>query len=755
MMSKSWFNRLLLSYMPIFIIVVTFTFFVFFQLISEQGRKEAINANSMLSLQAMRLIDSSLRAVDNMVMKESINNQSLIHFFNSKEGGDPYINISAVMKMNDMIAYYPIIDSIYLVRYEDQVVLSNATNGHIDTYPDKAFIEQYRNTISQKWTNVRTFEQFTILNGKKVVSLVRGAPFMTSEKGMIVVNVAVDSLQRLVNELYDSKVSFIRIEDGAGNELLRQAEPVKTMHIYANYKSSYSNWSYISGFVQGTFIQTVSLLYNAWFMIGLALIVAGLIWMIYVTRRNARPVEQIVSRFSGYKLALSGSRNEAGSGRIDEFVFIESALDNLTEQAKQYQQQYKEDLHLRTRNLFHRLIEEGTELTLEDWRREAERLQLPVPAESHALIVLEIDKYGEFCSHYSRNDQNLLKFALRSITYELSSRSGYESWAEWTASSRLSVILFANEGAADVKMLVQLCDSIRSWIEQNMKFTVSIGIGDPALHQHAIAKSFQQALEALDYKMVLGENRLITREDMMSQGQVEVYSYLGIIRSAVYAFRKSENSWREQLDDLFSQMKQGLLTKDEIMNVINYLLYSLGRELSGQGKECQAIWESEALPILTDKLDHCHSLENMREAIIGKMVELEDTLADMRYSGQHAGIILEMRKMIEEEYVNPNMSLEYLSEKFNMNAKYVSKLFKETTGEKFIDFLIHIRLNEAKRLLLESRKSVQSIAEEVGYTNAISFTRIFKKVVGSSPGEYRLETRKAEKWLTEHGSEKR
>ncbi|CAM4121249.1 helix-turn-helix domain-containing protein [Paenibacillus alkaliterrae] len=740
MMSKSWFNRLLLSYMPIFIIVVTFTFFVFFQLISEQGRKEAINANSMLSLQAMRLIDTSLKAIDNMVMKESINSKPLIDFFNGKEGGDPYVNISAVMKMKDMIAYYPLIDSIYLVRYDDQMVLSNATNGHIGTYPDKSFIEQYRKSASQKWTDVRTFRQFTVLKGKKVVSLVRGAPFMTNEKGMIVVNVAADSLQRLVNELYDSEVSFIRIKDGAGNELLKQAETVESMRIYADYKSSYSNWSYISGFVQGTFIQTVSLLYNAWFVIGLLMIGAGLVWMIYISRRNARPVEQIVSRFSGYMLPLAGGRTNAG--RIDEFVFIESALDNLTEQAKQYQQQYKEDLHLRTRNLFHQLIEEGSALTLEDWRREAERLQLPVPAAGHSIIVLEMDKYGEFCSRYSRNDQNLLKFALRSITYEQSSRFGYECWAEWTASSRLSVILFENGDEVDDKRLIQLCDSIRGWTEQNMKFTISVGIGDPAVHLFEIAKSFNQAIEALNYKMVLGENRLITREDMMSQSQVEVYSYLGIIRSAAQSFRKSDDSWRALLDDMFSQLKQGLLTKDEIMNIINYLIYSLGRELSGLGKEYQIMWETGSLPKLTDKLDKCHSLEEMHEAITGEMTELGETLSDTRYNGQHAGIIMEIRRFIEAEYVNPNMSLEYLSEKFNINAKYVSKLFKETTGQKFIDFLIDIRLYEAKRLLAETRRPIQDIAEEVGYTSAISFTRVFKKVVGTSPGEYRLETQR-------------
>ncbi|UKS29569.1 hypothetical protein LOZ80_11775 [Paenibacillus sp. HWE-109] len=97
-MKKTLFNRLLLSYMPIFIIVVTFTFFVFFQMLSEQSRKEALNANKMLSLQAMRLIDTSLKAIDNMVMIETINNKELSDFFNNEAKDNMYVNISAVKK---------------------------------------------------------------------------------------------------------------------------------------------------------------------------------------------------------------------------------------------------------------------------------------------------------------------------------------------------------------------------------------------------------------------------------------------------------------------------------------------------------------------------------------------------------------------------------------------------------------------------------------------------------------------------------
>ncbi|WP_433921281.1 cache domain-containing protein [Paenibacillus taichungensis] len=184
---------MLFSYMPIFIVVITFTFFVFFQILSEQSRKEALNANKMLSLQAMRLIDTSLKAIDNMIMSETINNKQLIDFFNNEEKNNIFINISAVKKMQDMISYYPMIDSIYFVRYEDNFVLSNATSDQLSNYRDEPFIKKAMDPLSPKqWSGIRSFEQFSTKGSKPVVSLVRGAPFITGKKGMIVVNVATD-----------------------------------------------------------------------------------------------------------------------------------------------------------------------------------------------------------------------------------------------------------------------------------------------------------------------------------------------------------------------------------------------------------------------------------------------------------------------------------------------------------------------------------------------------------------------------------
>jgi YesN/AraC family two-component response regulator len=64
-------------------------------------------------------------------------------------------------------------------------------------------------------------------------------------------------------------------------------------------------------------------------------------------------------------------------------------------------------------------------------------------------------------------------------------------------------------------------------------------------------------------------------------------------------------------------------------------------------------------------------------------------------------------------------------------------MFKDYTGGNFIDYLMEIRICKSKELLAETNGKIRDIAEAVGYANVNSFTRIFKKMTGLTPSEYR------------------
>jgi two-component system response regulator YesN len=91
---------------------------------------------------------------------------------------------------------------------------------------------------------------------------------------------------------------------------------------------------------------------------------------------------------------------------------------------------------------------------------------------------------------------------------------------------------------------------------------------------------------------------------------------------------------------------------------------------------------------------------------------------------------------IRENHKN-NISLEDVSQHIYISPYYLSHLFKEELGITFVEYLTKVRIEEAKKLLKNSSMSIVAIASEVGYEDASYFSKVFKKMTGLSPNQYR------------------
>lgn len=75
-----------------------------------------------------------------------------------------------------------------------------------------------------------------------------------------------------------------------------------------------------------------------------------------------------------------------------------------------------------------------------------------------------------------------------------------------------------------------------------------------------------------------------------------------------------------------------------------------------------------------------------------------------------------------------------------MNANYVSQLFKKEAGVTFIHYITQKRLEDAKELLTTTQKPLTDIALEVGFNDTFHFIKTFKKFMGMTPGQYRINS---------------
>jgi AraC-like DNA-binding protein len=84
-----------------------------------------------------------------------------------------------------------------------------------------------------------------------------------------------------------------------------------------------------------------------------------------------------------------------------------------------------------------------------------------------------------------------------------------------------------------------------------------------------------------------------------------------------------------------------------------------------------------------------------------------------------------------------NVSLAMISKQVGMGRFRFCKKFKQATGASYTDFVSRVRLEKAKTLLLNPNYRVSEIAFEVGFKSLTHFNRVFKRIAGESPTEYR------------------
>lgn len=84
-----------------------------------------------------------------------------------------------------------------------------------------------------------------------------------------------------------------------------------------------------------------------------------------------------------------------------------------------------------------------------------------------------------------------------------------------------------------------------------------------------------------------------------------------------------------------------------------------------------------------------------------------------------------------------NIKLSTLAEYVHLNESYLSSMIKKTTGLSFTEILNQIRIDEAKKLLINTNLSVEKIADTTGFSSWSYFSRVFKKCCGITPAEYR------------------
>ncbi|WML28396.1 response regulator [Neobacillus sp. OS1-33] len=175
------------------------------------------------------------------------------------------------------------------------------------------------------------------------------------------------------------------------------------------------------------------------------------------------------------------------------------------------------------------------------------------------------------------------------------------------------------------------------------------------------------------------------------------------------------------------------LTIFSLKNLCNDLIHEVRNMLSNY---FDSITKDSPSSSFESMLETVFDIESIKTYFFQVLPSLTEVFREKNIYGSE-NLIDNIKTYVIKNY-NKEITLNKISTLFFINPSYCSYLFKEKTGENFNDFVNRIRIEKAKELLKSSPEKVYKIAKTLGYDNTKYFFRVFKKVTGYTPEEYRM-----------------
>lgn len=288
-----------------------------------------------------------------------------------------------------------------------------------------------------------------------------------------------------------------------------------------------------------------------------------------------------------------------------------------------------------------------------------------------------------------------------------------------------------NEFKAYIQEQLKRCCAV---IEADGIKDVHFGIGGIYSEMTDVSTSLSEALDATNvYDQ--DPSQLMVWYDTLGENE-DTYYYPQEMENRLYNCTKAGD--KDQVEQILREvLKRNVLDKTLPAYMMRVFIYDLWGTLAKV--QDRSIGHVDGVQkIIVTAFEQMETMSDLEKLQYIKKVFLK--VCDVTYverEEHHDHIMISINRYVEESYMNPDFCLPMVADKFNLSYAYLSQIFKEFNDETFINYLQKLRMNEAKRLLLETNLPVKEIVTASGYNSSNTFGKAFKRMHGVSASVFR------------------
>ena len=311
-----------------------------------------------------------------------------------------------------------------------------------------------------------------------------------------------------------------------------------------------------------------------------------------------------------------------------------------------------------------------------------------------------------------RQESQLMTFVLFNISDEIVSREN-AGIAYEEGSSRVCV-LFTGEKNKEFESRIQaVCKEIQEKAGEAIGMGVSVGIGGWVRSLTELHFSHEQAQKGIECRYLLGGNLLINMED--EKEQESGLSIQVFLEDLAEGMKTGEwNLVQSNLDQIVQLIQKARVGKTRACGYLQQIIRTIGLCLgSVTGDHKKELKQRESLQAKIPEQRTFQEAVTLVEEYAKKSFE---ELQMMNSSSGHRQAALAM-DYIKTRYMQPDLNLNQICSYLNISTSYFSTIFKELTGETFIEVLGRLRIEKAMELLESTTLKNYEIAEKVGFAD--------------------------------------
>lgn len=714
-------------------------------------------------------VDNSFNEIQSTTYLLSSDSNLYDIFFNNAE-----LNIFDVDKINDMISTLikfrstkSLIDSVFVLHKASGKILDISGTTTVDNYFSRVSI--YDKYPKDFWMNLKVKTSFyeilpnSILEGKGIDSQQKRnvIPLVTSNidsvktNNLLVVNISTSELANLLNKYKFVDSSRLFIMDHKGNIVSKTdngiTEDITSDKAFLNKivdtSSNFFEYSYkgnktlVISFISKSakfddFVYVAFVPYNDFYRkltniktLGYAIIFfafsLSIIIAYFMSRKIYSPINNLVE-------ILSENSPESSRNNVGEIDYLNKQVKRILNNEDNLKKNLSIVMPLASEQYLTKILTNNDFLLDQNVKNFINNGHIKFDYSDFCVSIFELNFTEKYYNSYNQDDYFLVRKGIARLLEDIA-LGNYPTYVLSPNKNKLSVLINLPSDAS----LDSISESINNVLSlfnfDKDLVNITVGLGRIYSDYIGMNRSYNEALKALNAISPLSNEKIKIYSEIYTSSNYhfsindenKLFNFLvgGLKQDAI-----------NFLNSLIEKNYRGTPSEDTLKKFYSDIYFTILRVLETKKVKAEELMKENYIDLNSDLYGlPINSISNYIFSMIEALFNTNKQVSKLDIS--------QITDYIKQHY-SEDLYLEKLSEIFNVSDKYLSKLFKDTLGTGFHEYLASFRISKSKALLTESDFSVTKIGELVGFSTHSTFFRIFKKFEGISPTQYRDSSKK-------------